>query len=170
MIIETVIGEKLSNTGSAIVTDGPRDINFSLGTISFTTTAQLGGKVNIRLTFTVDLPANLKLFKVSSVNKFTELPDNIWTLENNRTVIVTLTDGDPLTDLDGVVNGSIDDPLGLGVPAPAGIGGGDGGGGGGGGCTIGTDNYIDPSFLFILIVLSIGYIRGHLVYCRIANE
>jgi hypothetical protein len=166
VIIETVTGGKLSKTSSAMVSDGPPGINFPVGTISFTTTAPPGGAVTIRFTFSVDLPADLKLFKVDSVNKFTELPNNIWTLVNNRTVTITLTDGNPLTDLDSVVNGSIDDPLGPGVPAPAGIGG--GGGGGGGGCTIGTDNYLDPTFLFILFILSMGYIRGHLSSCRIA--
>ena len=123
--------------------------------VSYTTTSPVGGDVTVRMTFSVDLPDRLVIDKVDAANNYTELPDTVWNRVDDRSVDLTLTDGDPLTDLDMVADGSIEDPTAIGSIA-------DGGGGGGGGCTLaGTSAKMDPLWLFILLVPGICHLRRH---------
>jgi hypothetical protein len=102
--------------------------------------------------FSDDLPANHVIYKVDGAT-YSRLPSTIWILVDPRTVDITLTDGDPLTDLDGTINGSIDDPIALGAEVTA--DGGDAGGGdsGGGGCVLNTNAGIDPLFSLGMLAL-----------------
>jgi len=160
--ITTATGEMLSQVSTAPATGGPGGINFPFGTVSYTTTSPVGGSVTVRMTFSVDLPGNLVIYKVDNANVYTVLPTTIWTQIDARTVDITLTDGDPLTDLDGVNNGSIDDPMGAGGAAQAGIGG--GGGGGGGLCSLGPKTasawMAGDLWLLLVFVLGLGLWRG----------
>ena len=140
-------GQTLSGVAAGAATGTPKGVAFPLGTISYTTTSAVGGSVTVRLTFSAALPTNMKLYKVDNNGTYTELPDSVWTQVNTTTIDVTLTDGDPTTDLDGVADGSIEDPLAVGSPASS--------NGGGGGCTLSSaDNNrtVDP--LMPLMVLA----------------
>jgi hypothetical protein len=126
----TSSGQALSNVTTGPATGGPAGISFPFGTVSYTTTSAVGGSVTVRMTFSADLPSGLTLYKVDSGGNYTELSTSIWTQVDARTVDVTLIDGDPATDLDGIANGSIEDPVApASAPAPT-------SGGGGGGCTL----------------------------------
>jgi len=160
--ITTETGEMLSQVSTAEATDTPGGINFPLGTVSYTTTSPVGGSVTVRLTFSVDLPGSLVIYKVDNANVYTELPATIWTQIDVRTVDITLTDGGPF-DLDGMINGSIDDPLGAGGQVLAGFGG--GGSGGGGLCSLGPRTasawMTGDLWLLLTFVLGLGLWRRH---------
>ena len=113
----------------------------------------MGGSVTVRMTFSVDLPDMLVIDKVDRANHFTELPVTVWNQVDARSVDVTLTDGDPQTDLNGAADGLIEDPVAVGSNT------GGGGGGGGGGCSIGSTANMDPIWLFILLVSGIYYLK-----------
>ena len=158
VIITTAPGERLSNVSADAAVDGPIGINFLLGTISYKTTSPPGGSVTVRMSFSADLPDRLVINKVDRANNYTELPDILWNQVGDRSVEITLTDGDPQTDLDRTADGLIDDPVAIGSTATDG-----GGGGGGGGCTIGTTAKMDPTWLLILLVPGIRYLRRYRV-------
>ena len=147
--ISTSVGESLSMVSISDAAGGPGGINFRYGLISYTTTAVINATVTVRMVFPTDLPTNLVIYKVDNAGFYTKLPNTIWTLVNSRSVDITLTDGDPLTDLDGAPNNSIHDPIALGEVVSA----------GGGGCTINNKAGMDPTWPLLLILPSIGYLR-----------
>jgi len=102
--------------------------------------------------FSFELPADLVIYKVDNDGNYNELPTNLWTKVNSTTVDVTVTDGDALTDLDGLVNGSIEDPIAVAGQQD---------GGGGGGCSLSTTRStgIDPVWLFLLLAPGLGILR-----------
>ncbi len=163
LIIQTATGEALSNASSEVITDGPAEIDFPFGMMSYTTTAPTGGSATVRLSFSNDLPENLVVFKVDNAGGFTELPATLWTQLDARTLEVTLTDGDPVTDLDGASNGSIDDPIAVGGGAP--VTPVSNGSGGGGGCTLNAAADKDPTLL-LLMWLSLGYLLRRRIYAK----
>jgi hypothetical protein len=69
---------------------------------------------------------------------------------------VTLTDGDPATDLDGLANGSIEDPVAVAsVPVATGSS-----GGGGGGCTLaGGSTKQDPLMPALMLTAIVSLLR-----------
>ena len=107
------------------------------------------------MTFFADLPDRLVIDKVDRANNYIELPDTLWNQLDDRSVEITLTDGDPQTDLDGAADGSIEGPVAIGSSTAA--------GGGGGGCTIGATANMDPTWLLILLVPRIRYLRRYRV-------
>ena len=151
-VVITSTGQTLSGVAAATATGGPANVTFSFGTVSYTTTVtNPGDSATVRLAFSADLPAsNLVVYKVNG-GTFTELSTSVWTKVDARTIDVTLTDGDAATDLDGIANGSIDDPIAVGAaaapPAPS------SGGGGGGGCSLKADSHTatDPLMPLLLI-------------------
>jgi hypothetical protein len=152
----TAAGETLSQVSAAAASGGPPTgvINFPFGSISYTTSSPLGGSAVARMAFSAELPVLLGLYKEDN-GVFSELPTSTWTLVDPRTVDVTLTDGDPLTDLDGVANSSIEDPVAPAELAPlASIS----SGGGGGGCALDTAGQQDRDPIFPLLLLAaFGY-------------
>jgi hypothetical protein len=125
-------GQTLTNVSAGPDTGAPAGISFPFGTVSYTTTSAVGGSVTVRMTFSADLPGSVAVYKVDSGGTYTELPTSVWTKVNSTTLDVTLTDGDPATDLDGIADGSIDDPVAIAsVPVATGSS-----GSGGGGCTL----------------------------------
>jgi hypothetical protein len=149
--ITTEAGETISAVSTGIAFGGPSGIYFPFGNISYTTSSPVGGSVTMTFEFSTDLPDNLVLYKVDNNDVYTELPKTIWTKVNARTIDVTVTDGDPLTDHDGLVNGSIEDPLAVGGER----------GGGGGGCTLSKTPSagMDPIWLFLLLAPGLGILR-----------
>jgi hypothetical protein len=144
--ITSLTGELLSGVASASNSNAPSGIDFPFGVISYTVTAPVGGSVTVRLVFSADLPSRITLYKVDHDGNYSRLPAASWRRIDRRTLEITLTDGDPLTDLDGAVNGSIDDPVSVGVAAPAN----GGGSGGDGGCSMRPRSGFDPLFAFML--------------------
>lgn len=112
----TATGQSLTQVSAGAATGGPVRVAFPYGTVSYVTTSAVGGSVTVRMAFSSDLPEadKLVIYKVDSAGAYTLLPTSAWTKVGARTVDVTLTDGDPATDLDGVANGSITDPIAVG--------------------------------------------------------
>jgi hypothetical protein len=160
MSITTADGEMLSAVSAAAASGEPPTsvINFPFGIINYTTTSPIDGSVTVRMAFSADLPFPLGLFKEDN-GVFTELPTSIWTLVDPATIDITLTDGDPLTDLDDVA-GSIKDPV-----APAELVTTDptdtttsSSSGGGGGCALSAAAQHDPDPILPLSMLAVfGY-------------
>jgi len=145
--ISTAANQSLSSIVTSELTDPPAGIVFPFGMLSYTTSSPVGGSVTIRLTFSAELPANLVIYKIDNNGAFTQLQEGVWQKSGVRAVDITLTDGDPLTDLDGTVNGSIDDPIALGdagsltsVSTAS-----------GGGCALANRGDKDPVFPFIIL-------------------
>ena len=148
----TAAGETLSQVSASAVTGGPTGINFPFGSVSYTTTSPVGGSVTARLAFSADLPDLLGLYKEDN-GVFTELPTSIWTLVDPATVDITLTDGDPLTDLDGRA-GFIEDPVAPAELAPL-TG---NSSSSSGGCALNTAAQREPDPIFPLLMLAaFGY-------------
>jgi len=135
----------------------PANTTFPFGLIDYYTSASaLGASQTVRLTFSSALPANLVIYKEDSAGNYTLLSTTIWTQIDANTVDVILTDGDAATDLDGVANGVIHDPLAVGSASTT--------TGqlsifrsGGGGCTLNPKTEADPTMALILL-LSAGYL------------
>jgi hypothetical protein len=144
--ITTAVGETLTRVNATAANDGPAGLNFPFGMVSYTTTSPVGGAVNVQMEFSVDLPSNLTMYKVDTAGIYRELATSLWTRVNARRLDLTLTDGDVQTDLDGVANASIEDPI-----APAEILPASSGGGGGGGCILNPRAPDDPTLPLIAL-------------------
>ena len=148
--IATGTGQALSNVSTAPAVNGPADVSFPFGIISYDTTAPVGGTQQVRLTFSSKLPVDgLVVYKVLNSGAFKQLPNSAWKRVNKNTLNVFLTDGDPTTDLDGLVNGMIVDPIAVGQFD-----------GIGSGCTIGGRSVFDPFWLLLVAVPVIGSMRN----------
>ena len=91
-----------------------------------------GGTVTVAITFPAGIPRGSRIFK-GGPNGFRE--DRNAVVNGNK-VTVTLRDGGE-GDEDGVVNGEIDDPIGVAVPDSAGSGTPSGTLSASGGCSVG---------------------------------
>lgn len=168
--IATSSGEMLSEVHISGIGNPPNGIEFPFGAISYKTTAPPGGSVSVMLEFSEDLPTNLFVYKIDHDGSFSEFPANLWTQPAARTLRVTLTDADNRTDLDGVANGIIDDPIAIGstipipgpvpTPAPAPNTTTDNtiSTSSGGGCTLSTAPNIDLTWLVTTAIL-LGFTR-----------
>jgi hypothetical protein len=149
----TAAGQTLSGVSAASATGGPAGVNFPFGSVSYTTTSPVGGSVTTRLAFSADLPALLALYKENN-GVFTELPASVWTLVDPATVDITLIDGDPVGDLDGVANGFIEDPVAPAEVVPVASS----SSSGGGGCVLNTNAQKNPDPVSPLLLLAmLGY-------------
>jgi hypothetical protein len=147
LVITTAAGETLARVSAAAATGGPTGVNFPFGMVSYTTTAPAGGAVTVQMEFSVDLPASLALYKVDNAGVYRELAAGLWTRVSARRLDLTLTDGDPLTDLDGVANASIDDPIAPAEFVPVASS----DSGGGGGCVMNSVRQKDPIWLLLTL-------------------
>ena len=149
VIISTGSNQTLSNVSSTAAVNGPEDVKILFGVISYETTAPVGGTQQVRLTFSSKMPDDgLVVYKVLNSGAFELLPSSTWKRIDKKTLIVFLTDGDPATDLDGVVNGMIVDPIAIGQFNDI------------GGCTIGGRSVFDPLWLLLFAVPAIGSLRN----------
>ena len=148
VIISTGSNQTLSNVSSTAAVNGPKDVKILFGVISYETTAPVGGTQQVRLTFSSKMPDDgLVVYKVLNSGAFELLPSSTWKRIDKKTLIVFLTDGDPATDLDGVVNGMIVDPIAIGQFNDI------------GGCTIGSRSVFDPLWLLLFAVPALGSLR-----------
>lgn len=120
----------------------------------------VGSTVTLRFTFPEEVPEDSQMFK---------LVDGAWTTvaaaRDGNTMTISIKDGGPL-DADGIANGFVVDPVGLGVPTagsngtPVNVS-----GSGGGGCVIGDGNRpFDPLFPALLALAG-----AYLIRRRMAN-
>lgn len=144
--ITTAAGELLSGVSATAATGGPAGISFPFGMLSYRTSAPAGGTVSVQMEFSSDLPTNLALYKVDNAGTYRELAGSLWTRVNARRVDLALTDGDPLTDLDGVANASIDDPVAPAEFVPVSSS-------GGGGCVLRAGRQLDPVWLLLILAM-----------------
>ena len=136
---------------SASVASGilPANTTFPYGVVDYYTSVSIiGGSKVLRLTFSKALPAGLVVYKVDVAGTYTVLPTTLWTQVNANSIDVTLTDGDAQTDLDGVADGVIHDPLAIGAKVTPIV---SNTGGGGGGCTINVSAEFDPTMLLLML-------------------
>ena len=132
VLIHTSAGELanvqvMTDEDPSISQDGKPSLDFPYGAFKFNVTGLDNGEsVTVTFTFPEAVPSHAKYYKVSHSGTWTEIPYTMGA--NSRTILVTLTDGDPATDADGLTNGSILDPGMLGVPEEESSGGSSGGG------------------------------------------
>ena len=150
--LTTEAGQTLSGVTVDTPTGGPGDVVFAHGAVSYVTTAPPGGTVRMRMSFSLAFPDKLVVYKVDGNGTYVALPDSLWTRIDDHTLEVAVTDGDPLTDADGVVNGLIVDPVALGNDVRADF---DFTDGGGGGCSLGGgDDRHAVEWLLVLLFLA----------------
>ncbi len=151
-------GQGISNTSASMAAGNlPGGVTFPFGSIAYTTTAPVGGVQAITLTFANPLPTGLQLYKVDGAGNYTLIPPGVgadqWSQNTVDSITLSLRDGGPY-DADGKINGSIIDPLAIGVVSstatptanatPA--------GGGGGGCMLASRRgMFDPLFPLLLL-------------------
>ena len=157
LTIVTEPGESLTQVASSKIEaiHGRSGINLMFGMVSYTTSSEMGGSVTVRMTLSRPLPSDLVIYKQTNEGDLYQLPSTLWRQVDDWTIEVKLTDGDPITDSDNLVNGSIADPLIMGI-APTSVA-----GGGGGGCTINAKASVDLVWLLLLAVyLRIFFVRN----------
>jgi len=139
IIINTSAGEfkkveALNHDDPAVTQTGKPAASFPFGLTKFEITGlDVGGSATVALTFPNAVPTSSEYYKISPTGGWQQVP--LGSNDGDNTITLTLTDGDSLTDADGIANGTIVDPGALAVsdtpsPSPAGSG------GGGGGCFI----------------------------------
>ena len=140
IVINTSAGEfkkveALNHDDPAVNQAGKPVMAFPYGLMKFEITGLVpGSSVTVNLVFPGNVPTTASYYKISPVTGWREVP--FGSNDGDNTITLTLTDGDPLTDSDGVANGTIIDPGALatsGTPTPVTTA---GSGGGGGGCFI----------------------------------
>ena len=163
--LTTAQGDVITDVTTGEAIGGPDEVIFPYGVIGYTTTSQLGGSVAMLFEFSSNLPDDLVIYKVDENNKYTKLPNSLWNKVNNRSIEVTVTDVDGLTD-QGPEDGVIEDPVAVG---------GDVSGaydfGGSGGCTISNtqSTSMDPILLFLLAVPGMGLMHRRLAASKRAS-
>ncbi len=148
LVITTAVGEMLSSVSIGTTPDSPAGLSFPFGLVSYTTTSSAGASVVVTLSLSVDLPQETVVYKVDSNGVYTELPSDRWRRTGQQSLEVTLIDGDPVTDLDGLANGSIDDPIAIGSAARA--------SNGSGGCSMRGSSKVELLWILYALVLSLG--------------
>ena len=163
--LKTEKGEVITDVTTGEAIGGPSDVKFPYGVIGYTTTSDKGGSVVMSFEFSSNLPDNLVIYKVDDKGKYTKLSKSLWNKVDKRTIEVTVTDGDGLTD-QGPKDGMIEDPIAVG---------GDTSGaydfGGSSGCTISNTQSasVDPIWLFLLAVPGAGLMRRRLAASKRAS-
>jgi len=127
-----------------------------------------GATVTVTLVFPDNVPENAAYYKIGASGTWSEIP--FGSNDGDNRITLSLTDGDPKTDLDGVENGVIQDPGALAVPPQSTVS----GGGGSSGCFIDTVGTAGPAgsffstgagaaFFFLLAALGLAALarRGY---------
>lgn len=117
--------------------------------------------VTVTLVFPDNVPTTARYYKVSAASGWQEIP--FGSNDGDETITISLTDGDPLTDADGRVNGEIDDPGALTTAASSGSG------GGGGACFIdnAAASHGSAAAAWLILLLVAGAVFG--IYIRLRD-
>jgi len=165
--LTTEPGRHLSRVAVSTPTGGPPDVVFAHGAIGYATTAPLGGTVRVQMRFSLEFPTNLVVYKINGNGVFSILPTSLWTRIDDHTLELAVTDGDPLTDADGTVNGLIVDPVALGNDVRAGF---DFTDSGGGGCSLGAGGGHGRAGEWLLVLLFLAWLGVGRPYCRLRRD
>jgi|GEM_PF-171573 len=96
--------------------DSQSGIEFPFGVVSFKVSTTAGGSENVIITYSDVLPSTgFFLYKIDVTGQRTLIPNSLWQQQGNNSIKLTLTDGGPF-DLDGIENGTIVDPIAVGIP------------------------------------------------------
>jgi len=99
----------------SITQNGKPAVTFPHGTMRFSITGvPAGASLEVTMVFSQNVPTYAKFYKITS-NSWQEI--KFGSNNGDAKITVTLKDGDPLTDGDGIANGIIVDPSALGVPS-----------------------------------------------------
>jgi hypothetical protein len=121
----------LSDGDPAVPQTGKPAMTFPYGTNKFKISGLTAGQtVQVTLVYPGAVPTSAKYYKISAVDGWQQIP--FGSNNGDNTITIALTDGDPLTDADGLQNGEIDDPGALATVSSTSST--SSGGGGGGGC------------------------------------
>jgi hypothetical protein len=116
----------MTDDDPAIPQAGKPSLYFPYGAFKFEITGLTAGEeVTLTMAFPKTLPSDARYYKISPAGTWTEVPIN----SGFKSITMTLKDGDPATDADGVANGTILDPGALATAQEESSG-------GGGGCFI----------------------------------
>lgn len=89
--------------------DGKPSMDFPYGVNKFMITGLADGEsVTVSITFPEAVPTTAKYFKINSSGQWSET--SFDSNDGDSRITLKLTDGDPLTDADGAVNGIIEEP------------------------------------------------------------
>ena len=152
----------MSDDDPGISQTGKPSLQFPYGAFKFQITGLSAGEsVTLAMTFPKAVPSGSHYYKISPSGAWTEVPFTQGS--DNKTIMMTLKDGDPATDADGQVNGTILDPGALGTPAESSSS------GGGGLCFITMSSHgpwnphawMTLSIMLLLLVGSWLRIRSH---------
>jgi hypothetical protein len=133
-------------------------VSFPYGTTQFKITGLNAGEtVTVRLMFPDNVPTTAKYYKIDAASGWREIA--FGSNDGDETITLSLTDGDPLTDADGLENGEIDDPGALAATSGSTAGAGSGGGGGGSSCFItsaAASQNSATSAIWLAVIMLIG--------------
>jgi hypothetical protein len=122
--------QTMNHDDQAVVQTGKPAMSFPYSVTKFRITGLGNGdSVTLTLTFPGNVLTSAKYYKISPTKGWQEIP--FGSNDGDNTITLTLKDGDPLTDADGLVNGEIVDPGAVAVPTTTASSAGAGGGGGG---------------------------------------
>ena len=155
--------QAMNDNDPAVMQTGKPAMAFPYGVTKFRITGLGNGdSVTLTLTFPGNVPVTAKYYKVTPAAGWQEVP--FGSNNGDNTITLTLTDGDPKTDADGLANGEILDPGAIATvsstPSTAAA---VSGGGGGGGCfinmlgSLSSLSFANGGLLFGLLVAFIGF-------------
>jgi hypothetical protein len=154
--------QALNHDDPTVTQTGKPAMAFPYGVTKFNITGLTpGDSVTVTLAFPGNVPTSAKYYKVSPTGGWQEIP--FGSNDGDNSITLTLKDGDPLTDADGVANGIIVDPGALATtssttsssPSAAVSG------GGGGGCLISmleSQAQVSPATAWLGLVLISAFV------------
>jgi len=138
----------LNHDDPALPQDGKPSATFPFGTTKFDIVGITpGASVTVTMRYPGNVPTDSKYYKVDPARGWSVIP--FGSNDGDDTITITLTDGDPATDSDGVKDGAIHDPGAIATTTSSASG---ESGGGGGGCFIATAAYGDFSAPEVVIL------------------
>ncbi len=112
-------GQRISQVSQqATMGTVPAGLVLPYGVLSYTTTSAVGASQPVQLRFSAPLPNGFQVYKIDNAGNYLLLPATAWLQVDANTLQLLLTDGDPMTDLDGLANGVIVDPLAIAATMP----------------------------------------------------
>lgn len=106
--------ETLNDEDAALSQQNKPGMTFPYGALNYKIIGiTSGASVEVTMEFPEKVPTYAKLYKITT-NGWQEI--DFTSNNGDKTIKVTLTDGDPATDADGTANGVIVDPSALGIP------------------------------------------------------
>jgi hypothetical protein len=122
----------VQDTDSSLLQTGKPNRDFPYGVNKFLVSGLTTGEtVTVTLMFPENIPTTAQYYKVDTTSGWRQIPFD--SNDGDNQITLTLTDGDPQTDADGMANGIIEDPGAITTsttPAGATTDGSSGGGGG----------------------------------------